>query len=114
MDELKTGRLLTLPLLCALALTGNEKLQERFEQVGRNIGIAFQIQDDILDVIAEREQLGKSTSDQINEKSTYVSLLGLSEAEKKVSELFSDVYKLLDGNYPETAALIEKIEKRTW
>ncbi len=114
MDELKTGRLLTLPLLCALTLTGNDELQPRFEQVGRKIGIAFQIQDDILDVIAEREQLGKSTSDQINEKSTYVSLLGLSEAEKKVSELFSDVYKLLDGNYPETAALIEKIEKRTW
>ncbi len=114
MDELKTGRLLTLPLLCALVLTGNEDLEERFEQIGRKIGIAFQIQDDILDVIAEMEQLGKSTSDKENEKSTYVSLLGLAEAEKKVEELFSEVYELLGDDYPEMTTLIGKIEKRTW
>ena len=114
MDELKTGRLLTLPLLFALVLSGNEDKADMFTRIGRDIGIAFQIQDDILDVTSTAEQLGKSTSDLENEKVTYVSLLGLEEARSRVSELFDDVYSLLGEHYPQTAMLLKKIENRTW
>jgi geranylgeranyl diphosphate synthase type II len=58
------------------------------EKIAYNIGIAFQIQDDILDVIGNEEVLGKPIgSDAKNEKLTYVSLKGLEEAKKDVEKL---------------------------
>ena len=58
------------------------------EKIAYNIGIAFQIQDDILDVIGNEEVLGKPIgSDAKNEKLTYVSLKGLEEAKKDVAKL---------------------------
>ena len=114
MDELKTGRLLMLPLLCALVLTGHDEYYDLFSKVGKLIGIAFQIQDDILDVTSSSQQLGKSTSDRENDKVTYVSLLGIDEAKEKVNDLFSQVRDLLAGKYPEIQKLLDRIEKRTW
>ena len=114
MDELKTGRLLTLPLLCALVLTGNEDRTDDFIIVGKSIGIAFQIQDDLLDILSSPEVLGKSTSDSENDKATYVSLMGIQQAQNKVADLFRDIYEILGNDYPGLRELISRIEKRTW
>ena len=62
------------------------------------IGLAFQVRDDILDVTSDTEQLGKPQgSDQLNEKSTYVSLLGLERAQSKASELIEEALQALQG-----------------
>jgi geranylgeranyl diphosphate synthase type II len=67
------------------------------EQIGRKIGMAFQIQDDILDVTGTSEVLGKPVfSDEKNQKTTYVTLLGLQGAKGKVEELTSEASRLLD------------------
>lgn len=69
-----------------LAGVGTEQVQA-LEEVGTQIGLAFQIQDDILDVTGEEEVIGKPVhSDEKNEKSTYVVLHGLDKSREKVEE----------------------------
>ena len=59
----------------------------QLEQIARNVGIAFQIQDDILDVTSTEDVLGKPIhSDEKNEKSTYVSFCGMEKAKEAVKE----------------------------
>ena len=69
------------------------------DQIGKcacNIGIAFQIQDDILDVEGEEAVLGKPLfSDEKNEKQTFVTMYGLTEAKRKVEELSKDAIRIL-------------------
>ena len=58
---------------------------EKVEQMASNIGIAFQVQDDILDVTSTEEVLGKPVhSDEKNEKTTYVTLYGYREGIKQL------------------------------
>ena len=65
-------------------------------QMGFDLGLAFQIQDDILDVTSDEETLGKKIgSDLENNKSTYVSLLGIEESQKAVESLFNQCYENL-------------------
>lgn len=60
------------------------------------MGIAFQIQDDILDVTSTEEVLGKPIhSDEKNQKTTYVTLLGIEQAQKRVEELSNQAIDLL-------------------
>lgn len=57
------------------------------ERIASLVGLAFQVQDDILDVISTQEELGKPIhSDEKNEKTTYVTLLGIDDAKKVVEE----------------------------
>ena len=66
----------------------DEKTVAAFALAGEKIGIAFQILDDILDVTSTLEELGKPIhSDDKNEKTTYVTLKGLKQAEKDVEEI---------------------------
>lgn len=86
--RLKTGALIEASLMMGAALAGAD-LEEisRMEQIGRNIGMAFQIQDDILDVSSTMEELGKPIhSDDRNEKTTYVSLHGMEDAVAAVEQ----------------------------
>ena len=78
----KTAALLTAACVMGAQLAGASKEQQQAVRVfGENIGLSFQIVDDILDVTATAEQLGKPVgSDAENEKVTYVSLLGLDAA----------------------------------
>ena len=60
------------------------------------MGLAFQIQDDILDVTSTEEVLGKPIhSDEKNQKTTYVTLLGIEQAQKRVEELSNQAIDLL-------------------
>ena len=85
----KTAALLQAALMIGGILGGASKEQtDILERIGGYLGLAFQIKDDILDVTGDTEQLGKPVgSDAKNEKSTYVSLVGLSEAEQKMRTL---------------------------
>ncbi len=80
--ENKTAALIQTALMCGAILAGADSTDvDKLEQVGKNVGIAFQIQDDILDVTGDEALLGKPVgSDEKNEKATYVSLNGLEKA----------------------------------
>ena len=85
---LKTGALLQAPMMIGAILAGaNDKQLELIEQLAMNVGLAFQIKDDILDETSTMEELGKPIhSDEKNEKTTYVSLFGIDVAQQKVEE----------------------------
>ena len=70
---------------------------EKMEKAGNLIGVAFQIQDDILDVTSTQEVLGKPVlSDEKNHKTTYVTLYGMEKAEKDVIEMSNEALRLIE------------------
>ncbi|HAU87018.1 MAG TPA: farnesyl-diphosphate synthase, partial [Lachnospiraceae bacterium] len=78
-----------------LAGADNDSIK-RIEKIAKNIGLAFQIQDDILDVISTKEVLGKPVlSDEKNHKTTYVTLEGLEKSQKAVKDLSIEAVNLL-------------------
>lgn len=84
----KTGRLLSLPLVCAALIAERNEDVAVWERIGADTGLSFQIQDDILDVTSTVEELGKNiNSDAENDKTTYVTLMGIEAAQKE-----ADVY----------------------
>ena len=98
LHRLKTGALIRASvLLGAHSVAGvTERQLEDFQQYADCIGLAFQIQDDILDVTADTAYLGKPQgSDQHNNKITYVSLLGLEQARIRASKLTEDAISAL-------------------
>ena len=86
----KTGALLRAACMMGVAASsGHRVVEERCFEAARvyatNVGLAFQIRDDMLDVIGSAEEFGKPIgSDASNRKSTYVTLLGLEECERRV------------------------------
>ncbi|MBS9426181.1 (2E,6E)-farnesyl diphosphate synthase [Photorhabdus caribbeanensis] len=95
----KTGALIH----CAIRMgaysagqSGHDALPE-LDQYAQAIGLAFQVQDDILDVIGDTEMIGKRQgSDQQLGKSTYPALLGLEQAQKKAYELYQEALQALN------------------
>ena len=83
---LKTGGLVEASMMIGAILAGAKEAEIlKVEQIAGDIGLAFQIKDDILDVTSTQEVLGKPThSDEKNEKTTYVTLLGLDNADQEV------------------------------
>ncbi len=102
--EHKTAALIENALMIGAVLAGaNEINLAKMERVGHNVGLAFQIQDDILDVEGTFEQLGKPIgSDEKNGKTTYVSINGLEKAKADVEALSKSAVNILkdmgDGN----------------
>lgn len=82
----KTGALLTFCIEAGAVLAGLEKDKtKQLKEFARNIGLAFQIRDDILDITSTTEELGKTAgSDETSEKTTYPSLLGLEGAKERL------------------------------
>ena len=101
----KTGKLLTLPLLCAAWLGDHPQDIEALQQIGERIGLSFQIQDDILDVTRSRQELGKSTSDEKNHKSTYVSLLGIEASQALADRYYEEAMQQIKGLHADTQEL---------
>ena len=95
----KTAALIQSSMMIGAILAGaDESLVNDIEKIGYNIGIAFQIQDDILDVTGSFEELGKPIgSDEKNEKVTCVSLMGLEKAKEEVKRLSSEAVELLNA-----------------
>lgn len=95
--ELKTAALIEASMMIGAILAGaTEEEVKKVEKIAHYVGIAFQIQDDILDVTSTEEVLGKPIhSDEKNEKTTYVTLMGTTEAGKVVEELSEKAIGLL-------------------
>ena len=87
--ELKTSALLEAAMMTGAILAGAAEEEVRtIEQVASDVGVAFQVRDDILDVTGTLESIGKPVhSDDKNEKTTYVTLKGLEQASADVEEL---------------------------
>ena len=96
--EHKTAALIQAAMMIGAVLAGADDSQVRtVEKIAYNVGIAFQIQDDILDVTSSLEVLGKAAgSDEKNDKVTYVTLKGLEQARKDVETLSREAITLLD------------------
>lgn len=111
--KLKTGALLEASLMVGAALAGaDEKYIELMDQAGLNIGMAFQIQDDILDVTSTTEELGKPVhSDEKNDKTTYVSLYGLEKSHEDVEKYSKKALSIMEELPYENQFLYTLIEK---
>ena len=106
--NLKTGALLRaaikLGALCSPNCTSD--ILNKLDDFGKAIGLAFQVQDDILDIEADTETLGKPQgSDVAANKSTYPALLGLQGAKDKARQLYQDALKALDDINADTSEL---------
>lgn len=97
--RLKTGALIEASLMIGAILAGaSEEEVSLMEEAGTKLGLAFQIQDDILDVTSSLEVLGKPIgSDARNEKATYVAFEGLEKAGAEVERLSREAVAILDG-----------------
>ena len=96
--ELKTGALIQAAMMIGAALAGaSEEETEKLSGIALNVGMAFQIQDDILDITGSREVLGKPVkSDEKNHKYTYASVKGLEESAKDVERYSKEAVRLLE------------------
>ena len=111
--RLKCGALIESAMLIGAILAGaTDEEQDKIEQIGADIGYAFQIQDDILDVTSTTEIIGKPAgSDDRNEKSTYVSIKGLENAKKDVEEMSQRAINTLHSLEHKNEFLEELIKK---
>ena len=115
--RLKTGALLEASMRIGAVLAGAGKEEEEtVERIAADVGMAFQIQDDILDLVSTAEVLGKPVlSDEKNEKTTYVTLKGLEKAKaevKTLSDRAADALNSLPGDKEFLGTLIKTLVDR--
>lgn len=112
---LKTAALIESALMIGAILAGADDGQiAQMEQVARNVGIAFQIQDDILDVTSTQEVLGKPIgSDARNAKTTYVTLMGMERSMAEVRHLSEEAIRILQQMPGDTEFLEELVRMLT-
>lgn len=115
--QLKTGALLEAAFVVGAVLAGaDEERQKELESVATDIGLAFQIQDDILDVTGTTESIGKPVhSDEKNQKVTYVTLKGLEKARedvKIISERAIEKLRVINGDSDFLIQLTESLINR--
>ena len=93
----KTGKLLTYPFIAAgLIAEVAQPQQEKLRKIGQLLGLAFQVRDDILDITANFEELGKTPQkDVAAEKATYPAILGLNGAKRFFEEQLEETEHLL-------------------
>ena len=96
--ELKTGALIQAAMMVGAILAGaGDEEVEKVKKIALLVGLAFQVQDDILDVTSTTEVLGKPVfSDEKNNKTTYVTILGLEGAKQKVKEYSDSAVSMLN------------------
>ena len=110
--RLKTGALIESSMMIGAILAGASSDEvSRVEQIAAKLGLAFQIQDDVLDVTSSLEVLGKPVgSDEKNNKATYVTFEGLDKAVSNVERISKEAEKLLDDLGYDDAFLKELFE----
>ncbi len=97
MHSNKTGKLLLASTLIPSCLAGNEEF-DKLSNFGRNLGLLFQVTDDILDVTSTKEKLGKSINkDENSNKLTFVTLFGLEGAKKRAEEYYNQAKDAISG-----------------
>lgn len=115
--KLKTGALIESSMMIGAVLAGASSEEvDTIQKIASDIGMAFQIQDDILDVTSTTQELGKPVySDEKNEKTTYVTLKGIENAQKEVERISEEAIFLLEGlpvENPYLAWLIKELIHR--
>lgn len=110
-NRLKTGALMEASMMIGAVLAGaKEQDVKKIEEIASEIGMAFQIRDDILDVISTAGELGKPVlSDEKNNKTTYVTLLGIEKSGEEVEKLTSSAMNKLKSFNCENKFLNELI-----
>ncbi|MBN2909824.1 polyprenyl synthetase family protein [Polycladomyces sp. WAk] len=106
----KTGDLITFAVRLGGMVAGADDSQlEKLTRFAEGLGLAFQIQDDILDVIGDREKLGKETgSDEARNKATYPALLGLSASKEHLRKTIGEAKRWIEGEtWLNTRTLLE-------
>jgi len=103
----KTAALIEAALLVgAMLADASENDMEIIRSYGRSIGLAFQIVDDILDIVSTTEELGKDAGSDIEKgKATYPSIVGLEKSRERARELYEESIKALDGLKCDTSIL---------
>lgn len=111
--EHKTAALIQAAMMIGAVLAGASKEETvRIEKCAYNIGIAFQIQDDILDVTSTFDVLGKPIgSDEKNHKMTYVSIYGLEKSKQEVARLSEEAISILTSFGQRNLFLEELVER---
>ena len=96
--RLKTGALIEASVMIGAVLAGASKEDVlKMEECGEYIGLAFQIQDDILDLTGDEEEIGKPVgSDEKNHKTTYVTLKGLERSQRDVEDISKKAIDILE------------------
>ncbi|WP_238946935.1 polyprenyl synthetase family protein [Seongchinamella unica] len=112
MHEMKTGALIRASLaLGGIAANATEAQLAALDEYGRNIGLAFQVVDDILDVEGDPETLGKTQGkDAEANKPTYVKLLGLDGAKAEAQRLLDEAIAALDS-FGESADMLRELAR---
>ena len=105
----KTGALITASIRAGLYLGGAvDEMMRNMTEYAENMGLAYQIADDILDVIGSEEEMGKKTgADDANHKSTYPALYGLDASKAKLMELTDTAIKALESYYDNAEFFVE-------
>lgn len=116
-EKYKTGCLLSAPLMIGAVIAGKDDAAvAKWQEVGQSIGLAFQVQDDILDIELSAEEFGKSNSDIRNQKATSITLLGKEKAIDTMKQLYQkgiDTILSFDNfKGDELVKMINQIENR--
>ncbi|HEM4584800.1 farnesyl diphosphate synthase [Streptococcus suis] len=109
----KTGKLLTFPFVAAGLIAGQSNaVINHLRQVGQLVGLAFQVRDDILDVTATFEEIGKTPQkDVVAEKSTYPALMGLEASKVFLEDSLNQAINELDQVAKQVPFSTEKIKE---
>lgn len=109
----KTGKLLTYPFVAAgLIVQAQQSVQDKLRRIGELLGLAFQVRDDILDVTASFEELGKTPQkDLAAAKSTYPAFLGLDGAKNFFNQTLDEAVLILSDLEEKTEFSGGKIQK---
>ena len=117
--ELKTAAMIKAACkIGVIAAGGTEAQLKAAENYAEGVGIAFQIRDDILDITATTEEMGKTVGKDANaHKNTYASLLGLEECEKRIEQETESAKNAIKGSFEDTDFLCwfaDKLAGRTY
>lgn len=112
MHRNKTGELIKVAIICG-AILGNASEEDLsdLKEYGDKLGLAFQIKDDILDVIGDVDVLGKNVkSDECNNKTTFITMYGLEKCKEKCNDLSEECFEILKKLKVNTKYLEEMTE----
>lgn len=112
MHRKKTGELIKVAIVCGAILgDANDKDLNSLEKYGEKLGLAFQIKDDILDVIGNVDILGKNiNADECNNKTTFITMYGLEKCMEKCNDLTKECFEILETLNVDTGYLREMTE----
>lgn len=115
-ETYKTGCLIQLPLEAAALIAGRGGDLPAWNALGKALGIQFQLQDDLLDLQADEQTMGKSLSDARNDKASATALMSVDEVQAAIDACSRDILEALERLQIESAPMLEitdRLKNRT-